>query len=206
MVWAEILAGFFIFVIVVLVLIIMVIANKKEIKLDVKPNSTIFFNVARADCTNGYVTGIVKDRVKCKNGCDRIDFFPTDRKEGEGTKRPAMQSVVYHRANLIPTSTGDFSQRREILWGLGHDITDIPRGLLKSSLGKFMEKESQLSFLMNIFGTRLKTTMQAISTMIAEGTDVELSQKQLANLREIATELEKLKLQTIREEKREEKK
>lgn len=187
-------------------IIFSVMINKREVKLDVKPNSTMFINLARTDCANGYSMGIVKSRVKCKNGCDRIDFFPTDRKEGEGTKRPAMQSVVYHRANLISISSGDLSRHREVLWGLGHDVTDIPRGLLKSSLGQFMKDESQLSFLMNVFGERLKKTMQAATTMIKSGTDLGLTNEQIANIKEFASELEKLKLQTIREEERGEKK
>ena len=195
--WAEIITTILGVIVFGVMLTVWLIINKREMKIDIKPNAPLFKNFTRTDFTDGYAEGLV-DRIKlCKNGCYRIEYFPTDRQEGQNVKRPSKQKVIYHKSGIRFLSNGDLSERRVQIWGIGSSPEDLPRGIKNSSLGKWAENESYLSFLNNQFGANMKETLNASAQMIKQNTALGLTSVELARLREISAEERKLLVQSL---------
>jgi len=172
--------------IIVATVIIVVKTRKKLSKLDATPNLPFIENSSRQEFTDGYYLGVLKSQVKCKNGCDRIEFFPIDMEQGENKARPNVQCVIVKGEFVKRFSRGELSARREIVKLIGRLPTDIPEKLRDTAEGDWLTKEGQKAWLISTFKEGIMAGDDAIAEAMTAYARGEITKATLAQLKETA--------------------
>jgi len=168
-----------------------VISNKEGKIKGVRENAPRFKNFARCGFTNGYFEGIVLKDILRKNDCHYFEIYPTDVETGEGKKKPRIQNVVYHKDNLRRFPRGSLSSETEQIFGIGNSQAEVPDELIDTSLGKWLGKEGELSFLKKTVGQTIPKAQETLSSVMSDWTGLGATATWLAEMRERVAEIEK---------------
>lgn len=180
--------------ILVAVVIVKIVTSKAIKKFDVIENAPLVeIDKSRVRFTNGYSRGILKKQTPCKNGCTRIEFFPSDNEQGENKIRPEMQRFVVKNEFLKPHARGEDSYYREIIKTVARFRKDIPEKMLDTVDGDEMEKRGQLAFLKKVAGKYVGDGDDAISELMDTQTRIGITKKALASLKEEVEALKKIR-------------
>lgn len=161
------------------------IKSSKSIKsIDVTANQPIVENDYRSEFTEGYVRGVVKSKVLCKNGCFRIEFFPIDVEQGEEVPRPHLQTFIVKKELAKSFSIGELSSHRSIIKTIPRDPSKIPEKMRDTSEGKWATKEGQLAYIRSTFGKAIPAGDEAIVEAMKDYARGGISRAALAKIKE----------------------
>lgn len=191
---------------VLAVIIIFALKTNRDLrKIQVTPNMPIIENLTRSEFTNGYSEGRLKSQKPCKNGCVRIEFYPTDIEEGENIPLPEVQRVIVRKEFIKRLSRGEGSSRREKIKLVGRSPTDYPERMRITDEGKWATVEGQKAWIEATFGSMIPAGDQAI----AEGMKVyargQIPKNVMGQIREINEQYRRMIAQPSAQQPSEEK-
>jgi len=173
---------------------IITIKMSKSIKnIEVTANATIIENDYRKEFTEGYTLGIQKSIKTCKNGCSLIEFYPIDVEQGENIPRPTIQSFVVKTEYIKPFGTGELSDHRQRIKTITRNPFLIPEKMKDTTEGNWATKQGQLGWLKSEAGKTIPQGDEALAEFMKEQARGGMTKAELARLREVNIEYNKLK-------------
>ena len=186
MVWTELILTFFGIIVVTGTFIGAIILNKSIVKVRVTPNMPLIENDYRKEFTNGYTLGTLKSITKCKNGTNRIEFYPMDVEQGEEIARPTVQTYIVKEEYVIPFAVGELSDRRQRIKTTTRNPLLIPKKMQDTIDADYETKEGQLSYLRSEVGKMIPAGDEAITEFLKGTTRVGMTKLAFAELKERA--------------------
>jgi hypothetical protein len=179
---------FFLFIIgiiaTIVLTIIWIILDKHIKKTPVQANAPLIENNYRKEFTNGYTLGILKSIKKCKNGCSRIEFYPTDVKQGEFVQRPDIQCFIVKNEFVKTYGEGGLSDYRQRIKTLPRSKLDLPEDMRNTLEGDYETKEGQKAYLVSTMGKAILTGGdEAIVEIMNEFSRIGMSKAEIARMR-----------------------
>jgi hypothetical protein len=160
-------------------------ARKVFTKLDIGINApTIDIGFSRRKFTEGYAEGIVKSQKPCKNGCTRIEMYPTDIDQSENAIHPGLKAFMVKDEFIKRHARGEKGSYREKIQLIDRFRLDLPEKLRDTNYGIEMEKSGQRAFLEATIGKTVREGDEAIHEALIDTTRVGLSKMKLAQLKE----------------------
>lgn len=169
-------------------------------QVKVRPDATIIRITARKQFTNGYVEGLVKSDILCKNNCYRIEFYPIDAEQGEGIAKPKLQTVIIHKDMLKRYSKGEDSSRREIITDLPRTLYDLPEKMRETKQGQDLSVEGQLGHIIKTFGKAISQGDEAIAEAQTEYARGQITRNALSAMKEKNAELQNAQFMNANQE------
>ena len=166
--------------------------NKRSREVDVKPNSTIIDTTSRQQFTDGYTLGIVKREVLRPNGTVFIEMVPLDSDQDPYVDPPKSQTFIVHKDMLARAAPGEMSGRRARSVVLPRHSAELPKVLRETDVGKSLGIAGQRGYLERVFGKSIPAGDQAIDEILNEHSRVGITRTNLAQLRELNSEMMKL--------------
>lgn len=183
--WVLPLLTFFFGIVVFVIVVIIKIKGSKAIsKLDVIENAPLLEVGSRSRFTNGYSRGIIKRQKPCKNGCDRIEFYPYDIEQGEHKPRPEIQVVIVKKEFIKRLARGDDSSYREIVKLIDRFRADLPKKMRNTPQGDEMSKEGQKAFLEATYGKWVRSGDEAMLEAVTSNSRIGMTKFSLASIKE----------------------
>lgn len=168
--------------------------NTRIRRMNIKQNSSIIDCTTKTVFTNGYSMGYVINEEPCPNNTYRITFYPSDREEGEDVKEPEPQTFIVAKEMLKRLPKGAGSTRRERLYVLSRNPSDIPEHIRETEQGQWLKKEGQLAYLNKIYGTSISAGDEALEELMKTSTRVGITKEDLKTKKELIKEILKFNL------------
>jgi len=165
----AILVIFFVFVLPTYI-VVTILKTKYFKKIPVSENAPFIELDKSRVCHTGYARGIVSKITPCKNGCTRVEYYPTDCKQGDNAIIPSMKTIIIKDENLKPISEGDLSPNRTIIKTISALLSDSPEKMRDSKEAKDESEEGQKA-LLEVWDKIMlnKTIDNATSQMVEHG-------------------------------------
>ncbi len=188
----QILIGIIVLVAIPVSIIIKLRMDKQIKKVDVTINMPLVENDYRKMFTEGYTRGVLKKITPCKNGTNRIEFFPNDVEQGEDIPLPPLQAFIVKNEYIKPFSLGELSSRRIIIKTITRNPSLIPDKIRDTTEGKWVTKEGQLGFIKATFGKGIPAGDEAIAEAMKEYARGNIAKGTLAEIKTLNAEFRKL--------------
>jgi len=129
---------------------------------EAEPNAPIVENNYRKEFTHGYSLGHLKNIILRRNGCNFVEYFPMDVKQGEHVKRPPVQAVICREEFTKYAPRGLISGERERIKLLTRDPSKIPEIMRDTDEAKWEQVEGQKAFLVSTFKNMIPAGDEAL--------------------------------------------
>ena len=200
MIW-QIITIIFVIIIIPIAIFITIRLRRDIQKIDVTANMPFVENDYRKEFTEGYTLGILKAQIPCKNGCERIEFFPIDVEQGEGIAKPIHQAVIVRNDFIKRFARGKLSSRRERIKLITRNPSLIPSELKDETEGKWVSKEGQKAWLTSTFGQMISSGDEAVAEAMKDYARGNLPKVTLSQLKDIVDQFKKIKIEQPEESK-----
>lgn len=193
--WIQIISSIIGMATLVTVIVYNLKINQDIKKVPIRPNAADVENKARMQFTKGYSSGRLKVIEKCKNGCDRIRFYPTDIEETGELPLPEIQTVIVKKEFVKPLATGKGSTRREKIILVGRSPLDYPEEMRNTEEGKWATVEGQKAFILASIGQLIPTGDQAMGEVLKDFSRVGVTKSAFAQMKEVNEQWRKSSMQ-----------